>query len=82
MQQFMVAILALAGILVGYWLRSISARKEKQLLEIRLNETAASLAAVRAELGQAQNLAGARAGFESLAAERERNASRLTADLE
>jgi DNA recombination protein RmuC len=80
MQEFMVAILALAGILVGYWLRSISARKEKQLLEIRLNETSADVIALRAELAETQALAAARAGFESLAAEREKNSARLAAE--
>jgi len=77
MQEFMVAILALLGILVGYWLRSISARKEKQMLEIRAGDASAAVTALKAELTQAQSLAGARAGFESLAAERQKHASQL-----
>ncbi len=40
----------------------------------------ADLSAVRAELGQAQSLADGRAGFESLAAEREKTARQLTAE--
>ncbi|KAA6460325.1 DNA recombination protein RmuC [Acidobacteria bacterium AB60] len=80
MQALMAAVAALAGILLGYWLRSTSAAKEKQQLEGRLGEAAGSLAAARSEAGQAQATAAARAGFESLAAERERTIAQLWAE--
>lgn len=80
MQEFIAALAALAGILVGFWLRSATAKKEKQQLEARLSEGAANLALVKAELTQAQSLAASRAGFESLAAERETAAIRLASE--
>ncbi len=80
MQELMAAIAALAGILVGFWLRSVAAQKEKQHLEERLGEAGANLVGLRADLAQAQALAGSRAGFESLAAEREMAAARLSSE--
>jgi DNA recombination protein RmuC len=80
MQEFIAALAALAGILVGFWLRSVSAKKEKQQLDARLGEAAGNLTLARSELAQAQSLAASRAGFESLAAERETAATRLAAE--
>ena len=77
MQALMAGIAALAGILLGYWLRNSSAKGEKLALEHRLGELTADLSALRMELTQAQTLASARAGFESLAAEREKTAFQL-----
>jgi DNA recombination protein RmuC len=78
----MAVVAALAGILIGYWLRSAAAAREKQQLETRLAESSASLASARSELGQAQAVAASRAGFESLAAERERTIAQISAERE
>jgi DNA recombination protein RmuC len=82
MQAFISVLAALAGILLGYWLRHASAKTEKVQFEQRGAQLAADLSAARGELGQAQSLAAARAGFESLAAEREKTASQLSAERE
>ena len=80
MQAFIPVIAALAGILLGYLLRHALAKNEKAQAEQRMASLAADLNAVRAELGRAQSLADGRAGFESLAAEREKTARQLTAE--
>ena len=82
MQDYIAALAALAGILLGFWLRSVSVRREKRQHEARMNEVASDLANARADLAQAQSVADARAGFESLAAERERTTGALAADRE
>jgi DNA recombination protein RmuC len=67
-------IAAFVGTLVGFWLRSTSAKTEKFQTEQRNvqrnQELSSELALVRRELAQAQADSVARAGFESLAAER------------
>lgn len=80
MQELIAAGAALAGILVGYWIRSLSSKHEKQQLESRLGELTASVGELKTQLGEAQSLAASRAGFESLASERERTAARLVAE--
>ena len=80
MPEFITAIAALAGLLIGYWLRSAAAKKERQQLEQRLADAAGNLASLRADLVQAQSLAGDRAGFESLSGERAKTIDQLTAD--
>jgi DNA recombination protein RmuC len=80
MDALIPAIAALAGILLGYLLRNVVANRERQQTEVRLGELTANLNGVKAELSQAQSLAAARAGFESLAAEREKTANQLAAD--
>lgn len=81
MQQALIAVIAaLVGIGVGFILRNLSAKTEKSLLEsqkVRAEQDAASL---RAELSAAQSLASQRAGFESVAAERQSAMERLTAE--
>jgi len=59
------AVAAIAGILVGFWLRGASIAK-------RIAELARDSAAARAELVQAQSESAARAGYQALAAEREK----------
>jgi len=81
MQQLLAAIAALAGILIGYWIGTLAAKREKQQLESRVGELAANLGEIKTELDQAQSLAAVRAGFESLAAEREKTAAQLGAQL-
>jgi DNA recombination protein RmuC len=73
---------AFIGILVGFWLRTASAKAEKVLLEKRIQEQTGELVTSRAELAQAQAESAARAGFESLAAEREKTIAQLTAERE
>ena len=80
MQELIAAIAALVGIFVGFWLHSVSAKKEKRYLEERLGEASGNLVGLRGELAQAQALAASRAGFESLAAEREMAATRLVSE--
>ncbi len=80
MQELVAALAALAGILVGYWIRTLSVNREKQQFENRVGELTRDLAESRSELARAQSLASARAGFESLAAEREKNALRVAAE--
>ncbi|HTB95766.1 MAG TPA: DNA recombination protein RmuC [Terracidiphilus sp.] len=72
MQAVIAAAAALAGILLGFWMRSNSARSEKALLEQQAQKALADLTSTRSELASAQSAAAARAGFESLAAEREK----------
>src|ERR1700728_4692991 len=64
-------VAAFAGILVGFWLRSTFAKSEKAQAAQRTQELAGELALLRRAFVQAQSDAIARAGFESLAVERE-----------
>jgi DNA recombination protein RmuC len=68
---------AFVGIVLGFWLRVISGKAEKAQLERRAAELAGDLTAARGELARAQAESAARAGFESLAAERERTIGQL-----
>ncbi len=74
------AVAAIAGILVGFWLRSASMKAERALLEQRNRESADALNAARQSLEQTQAESAARAGFESLAAEREKTIERIAAE--
>ncbi len=68
MMQAAIALIAvIAGIIVGYWIRSRAAQTEKTLLDQRVREAAAALAASRSELATVQAESAARAGFESVA---------------
>ena len=60
------AVAAIAGILVGFWLRGAAAKGE--------------LGAAKSELAQVKAESAARAGFEALAAERERSIAQLSAE--
>jgi DNA recombination protein RmuC len=71
---------AFAGIFLGFWLRAASAKAEKAQLGQRAQELTGELSAVRGELAQTQAESAARAGFESLAAERARMIEQLTAE--
>lgn len=81
MQAVIAGVAILAGVLLGIWIRTNSAKSEKALLEQRNRETAEALAAARAQLTQAQSDSAARAGFESLASERQGRIDRLVAEL-
>jgi len=80
--QTLIAGLAAAfvGILVGFWLRSTSAKAEKDQIERRNQELNNELTLARRELAQAQADSVGRAGFESLAIEREKNVRQLVAE--
>ncbi len=80
MQALTAALAALAGILLGYWLRHASAKTEKTQLDRRAEELLADLTALRADFAAAQALSASRAGFESLAIEREKTACQLSAE--
>ncbi len=81
-----VAVAALVlGVLLGFWMRGRSVQTEKALaqadkgmLEQRARESAEALAALQAQLVRVQDESAARAGFESLAAEREKSIGSLT----
>ncbi len=73
-------VAALVGILVGFWLRGASIKTEKALLEQRNRELNDALNTTRQSLEQVQAESAARAGFQSLAAERERGLNQLAAE--
>ena len=70
MQALIAVVAIVAGILLGFWIRAISAKRELALLEQRNRESLDALAALQKQLMQSQAESAARAGFESLAAER------------
>lgn len=82
MQALIAAIAIVAGILLGFWIRSNSAKSERAMLDQRNREAAASLDATSRQLAQIQAESAARAGFESLAAEREKRLGQLAADCD
>lgn len=73
---------AIAGILIGFWLRGASARTEKAQLALRAEELGRTLDATKADLAQAQAVAAARAGFQALADERERSLANTRQELQ
>jgi DNA recombination protein RmuC len=73
-------IAAFAGIAIGYWLRSNSAKSEKSSLEKRTQELSEEVAGLRRELAQAQSDSIVRAGYESLAAEREKTVQQIRSE--
>ena len=87
MQALIAALAVIAGIIIGFFIRSRSAQSEKSANE-QLNrerdqrnaDLATQLAEVRTQLAQAQAESAARAGFESLAAEREKIIGQLTSE--
>ena len=79
--QVLIAVLSLvAGILLGFFVRSHSAKRESSLLEQRNREAIDALGALQKQLAQAQTESASRAGFESLAAERDKTIARLASE--
>jgi DNA recombination protein RmuC len=79
--QVLIAIFSLvAGILLGFVIRSNSAKRESTLLEQRNREAIEALGTLQKQLAQAQAESAARAGFESLAAERDKTITRLASE--
>jgi len=66
-------VAGVTGILVGLWLRGVSAKQRNE-------ELTRDLSAARSELAQAKAESAARAGFEALAMERERTIERISAE--
>jgi len=89
-----VAVAALVlGVLLGFWMRGRSVEREtaadkalavaeKTALEERASMSAEALAAAHAQLTRVQAESAARAGFESVAAERQLTIDRLVAERE
>ncbi len=73
-------IAAFLGVFVGFLLRTQFANSEKQQWEQRLQQLAADLAAARAALVSAQSESVAKAGYERLAVERQRNLETLVTE--
>ena len=80
MQAFLPVLAVVLGLALGFLLRHLTARNERHQLSQRATELSADLAATRMQLAEAQALAASRAGFESLAAERQTTIDRLTAE--
>jgi DNA recombination protein RmuC len=81
MQALFVAIALLAGIVLGFIIRSLSARRESALHEQRSRESLDAQSALQRQLAQAQSESVTRAGFESLAAERAGAIAQLNAEV-
>lgn len=79
--QVLIAVLSMvAGILLGFFIRSNSAKRESALLEERNREGIDALGALQRQLAQSQTESATRAGFESLATERDKTISRLASE--
>ena len=82
MQALIAVVAVLAGILLGYWIRTASTKRELALLEQRNRESSEALTALQKQLAQANTESAAKAGFESLAAERDKMIDRLIHERE
>jgi DNA recombination protein RmuC len=83
MLAWMAAVAAFfVGIIVGFWLRERSAKVDALKQERAALDLSAQLTELRAALNQAQADSAARAGFESLAAERASSIVQITAERE
>ncbi len=81
MQALFVAIALIAGVVLGFLIRSASTRRELELLEQRNRESFDALGALQKQLMQSQSESAARAGFEPLAAERAGTIGQLNAEI-
>jgi DNA recombination protein RmuC len=80
MESYLVGIAALAGILIGFWLRSLDVRADIALLEKTNRDITDAFHKVRSDLEKAADESKARASFESLASEREKIIGQMTAE--
>lgn len=80
MEALFVAIALLAGFGLGYALIGRAAKAAQAQLERRIQELSGELAAARSVLADSQAESATRAGFESLAGERERTIQQLNAE--
>ncbi|HEY2468331.1 MAG TPA: DNA recombination protein RmuC [Terracidiphilus sp.] len=81
MQALFVGIAIVAGIILGFLIRSASAQRESAILEQRNRESFDALNALQRQLAQSQSESASRAGFEPLAAERAGGIDRLNAEI-
>ena len=81
MQALFVGIAIFAGLVLGFIIRSASARREGALLEQRNRESLDALNALQKQLMQSQSESASRAGFESLATERTAIIDRLNSEI-
>ena len=81
MQALFVAITLIAGIVLGFIIRSASTRRELALLDQRNRESIDALNALQRQLSQTQSESAARAGFEPLARERAATIAQLNSDI-
>jgi DNA recombination protein RmuC len=81
MQALFVGIAIVAGLILGFLIRSASARRESTLLEQRIRDSLDALNALQRQLSQAQAESNSRAGFESLAAERSSTLVQLNTEI-
>lgn len=81
MQALFVAIAIVVGFILGFIIRSASARRESAILEQRNRESFDALNALQRQLAQAQSESASRAGFEHLAAERAGTISQLSNEI-
>jgi DNA recombination protein RmuC len=82
MQAILAAAAIVVGLLLGVFIRARVAQSEKALLEQRNRESADAVTSLRSELATAQGEATRRAGFESVAAEREKTIATVIAERE
>lgn len=81
MQALSIAIALLIGIVLGFIIRSMFARREFALQEQRNRESLEALNALQRQVTQAQSESVTRAGFESLAAERAGMIAQLNTEI-
>lgn len=82
MQALIAGIALVAGLILGFIIRSASARRESALLDQRNREALDALNALQRQLSQSQSESAARAGFEPLAAERATTIAQLNTQIE
>jgi len=81
MQALVAVIAVVAGILLGFWIRSNSAKRELAMMEQRNRESFDAINALQRQLVQAQAESSGRAGFESLALERAATLAQLNGEI-
>ena len=81
MQALSVAVAIVAGLIIGFIIRSVSARREAALLELRNRESFDALTALQRQLSLSQSESATRAGFASLAQERAASISQLNSEV-
>ncbi|HXS78366.1 MAG TPA: DNA recombination protein RmuC [Terracidiphilus sp.] len=81
MQALFVGIAIVAGLILGFIIRSSAARREAALLEQRNREAFDALNALQRQLSQAQSESAVRAGFQPLALERAATIAQLQQEI-
>jgi len=81
MQALIVGIALVAGVVLGFIIRSASTRRELALLEQRNRESFDALNALQKQLTQTQSESATRAGFEPLANERAAIIAKLNTEI-